>query len=265
MLKKHTMPLAALVVTLALAACGGGGSVNVGSTGSVPATELSKAMRFQVQTQGDLQNYVLNIDGKSYKAGDYISLSDVKQGFTEYDYTSSGVLEPQGQNRQDKYTGTVQVYKQAYSFIYGDLWKTASFNGKEPEPVNRFSMGGLGGVVTESKNLPQTGNFTYKGVAMSSGQPESRGTLSYNVNFDTKVGNGRIEGIKATGSILLHEAQIMSDKADIGGKAQSDTLGSANYKATFYGPKAEEIAGKVTLGGQGTGFGTTEVGFIGKR
>lgn len=101
------------------------------------------------------------------------------------------------------------------------------------------------GVDTEAAKMPTSGKATYSGVAFDRNE---RGTLEYNVNFTSKRGDGRIQGIKRYGMITLDDAEFTSDAdgVSITGRARNLYSQPLQYRAEFYGNNAEELSGKVT-------------------
>ena len=101
------------------------------------------------------------------------------------------------------------------------------------------------------EQLANEGAFTYKGVAFNG---HETGSLSYTVDFGTKEGWGMITGISGTGNITMKKAPITNLDNEvvtglgIEGKAvfQKYPTITGNYELGFFGPKAEEIAGRVS-------------------
>ena len=102
----------------------------------------------------------------------------------------------------------------------------------------------LYGVNTTVEQIPASGKATYNGVAFDRTE---RGTLVYNVNFDSKQGDGRIEGIKRFGMITLNPANLSDIGGGVGitGNARNLYNQPLRYQAEFYGNAAEEMAGQV--------------------
>ena len=104
------------------------------------------------------------------------------------------------------------------------------------------------GVKTAAAQLPQSGSATYNGTAFDR---NDRGTLSYQVDFGARTGEGRIEGLGHYGTITLARGNFQAVKqledgaAGIVGTASAKYTGSLPYEVVFYGHGAEEIAGGV--------------------
>ena len=104
------------------------------------------------------------------------------------------------------------------------------------------------GVKTAAAQLPQSGSATYNGTAFDR---NDRGTLSYQVDFGARTGEGRIEGLGHYGTITLARGNFQTVKqledgaAGIVGTASAKYTGSLPYEVVFYGHGAEEIAGGV--------------------
>ncbi|EFM93455.1 hypothetical protein AP460_02151 [Actinobacillus pleuropneumoniae] len=84
----------------------------------------------------------------------------------------------------------------------------------------------------------------------------SQGTLTYNVDFAKKTGQGSIEGLEHIGRLTLDQGEIYKSASSGGMRARGrisadewknvrDTSG--DYQLGFYGKNAEEIAGRATL------------------
>ena len=126
-------------------------------------------------------------------------------------------------------------------------------------PSQGFAYSDDYGINTLVSQIPQSGKATYSGIAFDRSE---RGTLTYDVDFFTRLGEGRINGLSRYGTISLHPVQLQSsaDKAGFVGSASATGHAPMEYRAVLYGSNAEEIAGSVT--------NTTElehIGFHGSR
>ena len=103
----------------------------------------------------------------------------------------------------------------------------------------------LYGVFTEAAKMPATGKATYTGVAFDRTE---RGTVTYDVNFASKQGDGRIEGLHRFGMVSLGNANFETNnygETVLNGSARNLYSQPLRYQAKFYGNNAEEIAGQV--------------------
>ena len=215
-------------IAVSLAACsssGGSGGSNWSTGGSGSVTEQTKAAK-----QYKVSDNAYVFDGQSYAGGDKVDLTAYPDGFRAVNATVDGVA------------GQVKIYQQPYSVVIGHDFAT-------------FEIKDYVGLNTAVAAIPATGTATYTGQAFSQ---NDTGTLAYTVDFDARTGNGHITGMVATtGTITLDSGTISGN--GINSTAASTLAGSGTYELKFFGPQAEEIAGKV----QGPGVG--DVGFGGKR
>ena len=271
------------LLSMGLAACGGGGgTVSTQSTGNndldaaALAAQVKQSKRHTVQNPEGLlaDGYQITIDGKTYKVGEKVDISALPNGFSQHGYSiKDAAYLSDGVVHKEDYVGTLQVYQQPYSYVLGNLLRAQIRNNSGvEEPINQFTVDGVGGLATATDKIPKAGMFTYNGIAFTKGQ---QGQLSYAVNFDQSVGSGVITGLADTGKITLNEGRISNQS--IGGINQvgvtatsiSEKLGSGKYQLGFFGPNAEEIAG-VVHHDQFIDKGATlpddyDVGFAGQR
>lgn len=162
------------------------------------------------------------------------------------------------------------VYNQKYSVILADYEIEQSYNNNTGSLENLdFSNPKIEikGLKTEPAKIPQEGTATYSGKAFDGifQQPaqepftpptqvdEHLGNLSYTVNFTNKTGSGTITGFGP--NVELKEGKISGSR--ISADAQHGRE-PGKYSLDFFGKDAEEIGGKVTLGGADYfGFGGT--------
>lgn len=161
------------------------------------------------------------------------------------------------------------VYNQKYSVILADYEIEQTYNnntGSLVYPEFSDSKIETRGLKTEPANLPQEGSATYSGKAFDgtfyhpAQEPttpptqvdEHLGNLSYTVNFTNKTGSGKITGFGP--DVELKEGKISG--TGISADAQHGRA-PGKYSLDFFGKNAEEIGGKVTLGGDYFGFGGT--------
>ena len=286
------------LVALCLAACGSGGggsgsrnNLNVPNGNDNSSNNGNKAPSFSVpkllsvadlkeDAEMDLQeqfgssaklsSYAIKMDGKTYTRGD-VNLATLGNGFKRVDVTETGVANINKQNHKVTQTSKLHLYQQPYSVV-------ASFQ------ITGGQVGDLGAIKSEefevpyfdgqpTKTLPAAGSFNYKGVAFNE---KEQGNLDYTINFDTKKGAGSISGLSETGTITLHESNIVQGGREfrntyattnkdhdnkgvygvLNGRATSEKQGNARYELGIFGPNADEIVGSVYKDGKDVaGFG----------
>ncbi|PNP99132.1 factor H binding protein domain-containing protein [Moraxella sp. RCAD0137] len=188
--------------------------------------------------------------------------------------------------------GSERVYNQNYSIVYGNLYQRAehtrdpsrrysdgSFRGNYTAYAynNNFTVDQIAGQATEANQLPTLGKATYHGDAFSG---KSNGRFEYSVDFGTRKGNGKISGLsEARSDLVLNTSEIKSAtagiaaKQSISGDVAFNGTNIGTYSLGFYGPKAEEVAGRLEAsdswairhGAYTNRAGKTEIGFGGTR
>ena len=167
-----------------------------------------------------------------------------------------------------------KIYNQPYSIVQMNYRKETSdgYSLRSSEYVNVDTQG----VNTKEHSFPTEGKATYTGKAFNYGND---GNLIYNVDFTARKGSGKITGFEQFGAITLKEApiqvkQLSKDVGISGGSATTektvlkDTAWQTNgglYSVNFYGPKAEEIGGRISLSGSLEHQAETNIGFGGTR
>ena len=167
-----------------------------------------------------------------------------------------------------------KIYNQPYSIVQMNYRKETSdgYSLRSSEYVNVDTQG----VNTKEHSFPTEGKATYTGKAFNYGND---GNLIYNVDFTARKGSGKITGFEQFGAITLKEApiqvkQLSKDVGISGGSATTektvlkDTAWQTNgglYSVNFYGPKAEEIGGIISLSGSLEHQAETNIGFGGTR
>ena len=228
-MKIKQLALIGLAVAV-LSACSSSGS-SFNSTSSLNTVPDSVKQQVKQAKQYILSDDNYTFDGNSYWGDEAVDLSGYQNGLTTVNAnTSNG-------------SGKIKIYQQPYSVVIG--------NG-----IGTFEIDAYIGLKTESGAIPSSGKAHYSGAAFSKDQ---NGALSYLVNFDNRTGQGRISGIDNAGEIRLHNGTISG--TGISANATSDYAGNGHYELGFFGPKAEEIAGKV----EGLNSGVGEIGFGGTR
>lgn len=222
-------------------------------------------------------NYTVRVGDKIYQTGDTVNWAThaPKNKVTDVS-VSHQFTNVNGTNQQGKINEKFRVYRQDVSIIGGHYRVGIEGNiaGLENSKSN-FEIDFAKGTATPEAALPKTGTYNYTGVAFSENE---QGKLSYDVNFDKRVGSGNITGLNKTGRITLHEGSIHSvhhqnDKIDgtrlttmgIDGKATGEKGQSGDYTAAFFGKNAEEIVGAI-YNPNGSYINTVgDIGFGGKR
>ncbi|MFT3761514.1 MAG: factor H binding family protein [Pseudoxanthomonas sp.] len=166
------------------------------------------------------------------------------------------------------------VYRQPNSAVIGYLDSADGSTG------GNYFVKNIVGNVTPLSALPTSGTYTYTGSTLWH-HVDSEGTFTYNINFATKQGWGRVEGLKMHWD-LLGQTQNLSIEGNLATATialQSDgTVGVKNgsvtnfttnnvwgnlqllgvspkYDLAIFGPNAEEVAGRVTINNQYGSFG----------
>lgn len=178
----------------------------------------------------------------------------------------------------DRFTTTTtysDIYNQKYSVVTGNYHKQDTEykefeyyyedgDDRNSSPshyryVNKtrttenYDVNDARGFKTPVDKFPTEGKATYNGVAFDA---KKQGQLKYIVNFTERKGSGAITGLDHIGDITLHEADLYKSASagnmKIKGTAvandwQNEGGVTGNYNVDFFGPNAEEIAGKMTL------------------
>ncbi|MEG9488436.1 factor H binding protein domain-containing protein [Mannheimia sp. HC-2023] len=139
------------------------------------------------------------------------------------------------------------LYNQKYSVVVGNYSsKTGTINGGFVSE-NSFNPRAKG-LKTKVDAIPTEGKATYLGHAFDAYHTgsEGQGKLSYNVDFGKRIGSGKVDSLRHEPNVVLAEGKI--SKGGISGKASSSFDSDGSYRIEFFGPNAEEIGGKMTLG-----------------
>ncbi|EXI61409.1 Slam-dependent surface lipoprotein [Mannheimia granulomatis] len=117
----------------------------------------------------------------------------------------------------------------------------------------------------KTDKLPTEGRATYKGKAFDAHGDAglNGGSLTYDVDFSNRKGSGKVEN-EYGGHINLEQGNI--ENGGISSTAhryhKDNSIESGSYNIEFFGPKAEEIGGKIEINGNG---GTDRLGISGTR
>ena len=121
------------------------------------------------------------------------------------------------------------------------------------QTTENYDVNDARGFKTPVDKFLTEGKATYNGVAFDA---KKQGELTYTVNFAERKGSGEITGLDHIGDITLQEADLYKSASEgnmkIKGYAvandwQNEGGVTGNYNVDFFGPNAEEIAGKITL------------------
>lgn len=187
-----------------------------------------------------ITGYTLSVDGKA-QDGD-LNLSKYPKGHSTLNIKETLTGEVKGKSDSITTDYAVYLFKQDYSLITGVYNKnvTTVLNGHtETKPIGAYLTRTRG---THTEKLPTTGKFNYSGsgkVGSQSGVQEVN--FNYNIDFDAKIGSGRL------GDITLLEGNIDKNHV-IDGKATAAGSFGGHYRVGIFGPDAAEIVGSVELG-----------------
>lgn len=249
-MQKTTLNLAAIISAALLTACGGS-SDGAAANALVPApTEPNAAetAAFHASKQhrqnsnvignGDWRPFSLSANGHII----YRSTGSRSNPVAEYDFRSlpAGFAAYNGTYTDRDVSLPVKV--RSYQGFRSGVVATY-YNG------NQFSNLTPYGVGTPPAAIPAAGRATYHGTAFDH---SDRGSFTYHVDFAAKTGQGHIDDLNKYkyGTIALAAGKITQEKQLDGssetlikGKASAATGSSFDYALTFFGNRAEEIAG----------------------
>jgi len=143
--------------------------------------------------------------------------------------------------------GSMAVYQQPYSVVMAEIWAQDS-GDRFTNVIHLFSEGHVLGLATplqaRDKLREQNAIFDYTGVAYDG---RTVGTLNYRMDFAQRQGSGSINGFSYLGHIDLWSATMTPDgfmraRATLEGEPGNNGV---VYELSFFGPNAEEIAGKL--------------------
>lgn len=223
----------------------------------------------------------ITINGKTYTGSAQaasksflipLNINDFKIGYSENTYASQ-FTDSDNQKTQSK--GTMKVYNQPFSFVFGDYMKQFADYGESTLYSVDVPYVEYGGIAADK--LPTNVGVTYRGAAFNKNE---KGALEYTIKYaanNSGTGSGKITGITSTGDITLKEAKIEGYIRDfnnpvtgtkdevkafgvVQGDAQFASGGNSKYDLGIYGPNATEIAGQVTTGNYGE-----SIGFAGEK
>lgn len=133
-------------------------------------------------------------------------------------------------------------------------WLSAAWNATKDPTRDIFYMGSE----TPVENIPQHGVVTYQGNASRydnvKTQVKNIGDAKLVANFDDKTIYGELDMKYPRRNIALHKASIVGNsfqgKAVAEGNFPFFIDRDGQYEGKFFGPHAEEVAGKATFSGE---------------
>ncbi len=241
-----------LALVLGLAACGGGGG-----GGSAPASVNSPSTQ--------LPESNIFIEQKSFEKGE---VKDVDVGYgkvTGYNnnYSFSGAwMEPTDDELSEivvdgikhKIAKSIKSLGGLKGYVLAEAFNSAyNVIVKDPQR-NIFYFGDE----TALENIPKTGKFVYKGVATRydnvSGDIGNLGESTLIANFATKKISGELDMNYPRRNISLEETDIVNNGFNGVAVAEGNfpfvISRTGKYEGKFYGPNADEVAGKAMFTGK---------------
>lgn len=157
-------------------------------------------------------------------------------------------------NMAIKLIGKVSQSFAGLSSPIASRWLSAAWNATKDPTRDIFYMGSE----TPVENIPQHGVVTYQGNASRydniNNQVKNIGAAKLVANFDDKTIYGELDMAYLRRDIVLHKAPI------VGNSFQGEAVAEGNlpffidrkgqYEGKFFGPHAEEVAGKATFSGE---------------
>lgn len=225
------------------------------------------------------KSYKIAIGNKSYDSGNNINLASFKQGLNNLDTTAESEITADDVDYTVKTTGKLYLYNQNFSALAHYLPKNLTVTNKQNEEV--FSQRQTEYLTfvkgTTTTEVPREGKATYRGKSfMERHGGLVQGELEYKVDFDLKIGSGKIiSSSDGYGNIALVPGSIgvVNYKYDLDGTtiptfgvesvATNDTLGRGTYAVAFFGDNAQEIVGEATFNNENRD-GNRTVGFAGQ-
>lgn len=248
----------------------------------------------------------LTIDGKTYRYrdkrtsvdNDTINMAELGMGFStrqvEYSITptvdyDSVNLDP---SKKDTAKGILTVYQRPYSVVHSlmlpkyDSTISEKFNQGCGTDATAASCKLDDGIINTfghrtSENVlrgfaENNQKFSYSGEAFTVAPVPERGVFKYQINLGTDstgvpvaTSSGSITGFNSVGDITLGGSGSLYANMNEGTATESKNGRIGNYTLNFFGPNAEEVAGKGTIYGTGTdanGISTNTIfGFSGAR
>ena len=251
-MQKTALNLAAIISAALLTACGGssdGAAANAlvpaptePNAAEVEAFNASKQRRVKTDVvgKGDWHPYSISVNGRTLRR----TSGDRSNAVAEYDFRSlpAGFSAYNGNGTYTEGYGSFPLKVRSYQGFRSGV-STAYLED------NRFGYLEEYGVSTPPAALPAAGRATYNGIAFDHSE---RGSFTYHVDFGAKTGQGHIDDLNkykygditlAAGKFTQEKQLDGSSETLIKGKASAATGSSFDYRLTFFGNRAEEIAG----------------------
>ena len=157
-------------------------------------------------------------------------------------------------NMAIKLIGKVSQSFAGLSSAIASSWLSAAWNATKDPTRDIFYMGSE----TPVENIPQHGVVTYQGNASRydniNNQVKNIGAAKLVANFDDKTIYGELDMAYPRRNIALHQAPIVGNsfqgKAVAEGNFPFFISRDGQYEGKFFGPHAEEVAGKATFSGE---------------
>lgn len=224
---------------LGLSACAGSDSFDKSKNPMASINTVPEEYQYEVKQakKASLSDEDYRVDGRYYFGGESVSFSEFPNGLSEYKIETSD-----GWNSNQ---GKLKIYQLPYSVVVGVSNNNDSNWGRDDYIKDNL------GYLTLLSNIPREGKASYNGVAFSQSE---NGSLSYFIDFSARQGQGHISGLNKTGTITLNNGRLESGRIESTATTQKGSNG--RYELHLFGPKAEEISGKVTgVNGGSIGFG----------
>lgn len=247
----------------------------------------------------------LTIDGKTYRYqnketsvdDDTINLAELGMGFStrQVEYSITPTVDSYSINlapsKKDTAKGILTVYQRPYSVVHSlALPKYYGSDGQFDTGCGTDATAASckldDGIINTFGHLTPTyvidnfaGNnqkFSYSGEAFTVAPVPERGVFKYQVNFGTDnsgfpdaTSSGSITGFNSVGDITLGSSQLGFARSISGTATESKNGRIGDYTLNFFGPNAEEVAGKGIIrdtGKDANGIPTNTIfGFSGVR
>lgn len=244
---------------------------------AVKAAKTFNPLAVQAEDLMDDQGMVLKqvvVNGEALKSDNQYDFSKLKNGLNNLAINVTYGL-PSDNQSQETAKGNLFIYQQPYSVVTGSVMTQDSGPLTDPADLGTHFVDDIKGLKTASSAIDTLSSdnavFTYEGTAFNG---QDQGTLSYSVDFGAREGSGTITGLTQTGTIDLQTASIANVNTEmvkgmgIAGKAQfaNDPGKDIDYALGFFGPKAEEIAGRISYANDADNDkGFSEIGFGGTK
>lgn len=207
----------------------------------------------------DENSYAVTVNGKAHKQADF---AEFGQGRTTADWKETVTGSNDNKKTNVGFKGKLHLFQQGYSVAGAKEITHKIADGKETAFVP-MDMDFIKGNTT--KTLPK-GSATYAGDVTISGPQngQHKGQFTYNVDFDAAKGSGQVTGVNGH-NITLKETKLAnidhynafdgSTSKFQGFKGDATRDGkSGSYALGIFGPNADEVTGRVTIGGKSDGY-----------